>query len=132
MNRTCSSGRWRMWLAIALTLVAASAVMAAQAPVERQQMMQSMTTADQKLSELVATMNAAKGDKKVEAMAAVITELVAQRKQMQDQMRMQGSMMEQMMSRMAAMHGSGGTMKGTAEPKKDAPEADHATHHPDK
>ena len=98
----------------------------------RQQLMQNMTAADQRLSELVAKMNAATGDKKVDAMAAVITELVAQRKQMQEQMRMQGSMMDQMMSRMATMHGSGGMTKGTPEPKKDATDADHAAHHPEK
>jgi len=99
---------------------------------ERQQMMQSMTAADQRLSELVAKMNAATGDKKVDAMAAVITELVAQRKQMQEQMRTQGSMMDQMMSRMGTMQGSGGMMKSAPEPKKDATDADHAAHHPEK
>ncbi len=77
-------------------------------------------------------MNAATGDRKVDAIAAVVTELAAQRKQMQEQMRMQSGMMEQMMSRMSAMHGSGGMMQGTPAPKTDATDPDHAAHHPDK
>src|SRR5262245_10920078 len=124
MKRPRSYRSRRMWLTVAFVAIAAvTAVAAVQAPAERPQMMQNMAAADQKLSELVATMNAATGDKKVEAIAAVVSELVAQRKQMQEQMRTQGSMMEQMMSRMSAMHGSGGMMKGTPEPKTDA---DHA------
>jgi hypothetical protein len=35
------------------------------------------------------------------------------------------------MSGMSAMHGSGGMMKGTPEPKKDATDPDHAAHHPE-
>jgi hypothetical protein len=154
MNRATSGRHRRMRLAIALVGAAvAAAVVLAQAPAvgdhhdrvtelsarqagaagpERQQLMQSMMAADQKLSELVVTMNTATGDKKLEAIAAVVTELVAQRKQMQEQMRMQGSMMEQMMSRMAAMHGSGGMMKGAPAPKKDTTETDHDAHHPEK
>ena len=45
---------------------------------------------------------------------------------------MQSGMMEQMMSRMSAMHGSGGMMQGTPAPKTDATDPDHAAHHPDK
>ena len=153
MNRELSRHR-RMWLTFTVVaIVLATGVILGQVPTagghhpnatelsagqavapgpERQHMMQSMTAADQRLSELVAKMNAATGDKKVEAMAAVVTELVAQRKQMQEQMRMQGSMMDQMMSRMATMHGPGGMMKSTSEPKKDATDADHAAHHPEK
>jgi hypothetical protein len=138
---------------VLVTVAAATAVVLAQAPTsgghhdgaaepsdshatapmpQHQQMMQNMTAADQKLSELVATMNAAAGDTKVDAMAAVVRELVAQRKEMQQQMRMmQSGMMEQMMSRMSAMHGSGG-MKNAPQSRKDAAEPDHADHHPDK
>ncbi len=39
-------------------------------------------SADARLDSLVAAMNAAKGDRKVKAMADVINELVAQRKTM--------------------------------------------------
>lgn len=99
---------------------------------QRQRMMPDMKAADQKLAELIATMNAATGDKKVDAIAAVVTELATQRKHMQEQMRMQSGMMEQMMCQMSAMHGSGGTMKNTPQPKADPADADHAAHHPEK
>ena len=42
---------------------------------------------DARLDSLVAAMNAAKGDRKVKAMAEVINELVAQRKLMREHMR---------------------------------------------
>ena len=44
-------------------------------------------SADARLDSLVAAMNAAKGDRKVKAMAEVINELVAQRKLMREHMR---------------------------------------------
>jgi hypothetical protein len=44
-------------------------------------------SADARLDSLVAAMNAAKGDRKVKAMAEVINELVAQRKAMREHMR---------------------------------------------
>ena len=44
-------------------------------------------SADARLDSLVAAMNAAKGDRKVKAMAQVINELVAQRKAMHEHMR---------------------------------------------
>ena len=50
---------------------------------EHDQMMKEM---DARLQEKVAAMDAAKGDQKVEAMAAVIKEMVAQRQQMRDHM----------------------------------------------
>ena len=137
MHRAPSTRQCRVRFAIALAaMVAAAAVVLAQAPavvnhhngvteavagqatpsmIERHQMMQRMSAADQKLSELIAAMNAATGDKKVEAIAAVVTELAAQRRQMQEQMRMQRDMMEQMMSRMAAMPGNSGMMKKAPE-----------------
>ncbi|HZJ33031.1 MAG TPA: hypothetical protein VFD21_15750 [Vicinamibacterales bacterium] len=155
MNGRFSFRLRRMSLAAALTALVAAATTAlvlAQAPTaghhegvpepsagqttaptpQRQQMMQNMRAADQKVAELIAKMNAATGDRKVDAIAAVVTELAAQRKQMQEQMRMQSGMMEQMMSRMSAMHGSGGMMQGTPAPKTDATDPDHAAHHPDK
>ena len=100
---------------------------------DQKEMMARMAAADKKLAELVARMNSAQGDQKVAAMAAVINELVAQRTQMQQMMGMQGGMMDQMMSHMSAMHGSEGMAgKKTPEPAKDAGEADHSAHHPDK
>jgi len=50
---------------------------------EHEQMMKEM---DARLQEKVAAMDAAKGDQKIEAMAAVIKELVSQRQQMRDHM----------------------------------------------
>ena len=93
-----------------------------------------MAADDQTLAGLLTTMNAAKGDQKVAAIAAVVNELAAQRTRMQAQMmRMQGGMMDQMMSHMAAMHGPGGMMnKKAPEPAAGVGEQDHAAHHPEK
>ena len=66
-----------------------------------EKMMEEMKAMDARLDEKVAAMNAAKGDQKVEAMAAVINELVAQRKAMRD-------------SFGAMHHGMGGPMMGRA------------------
>ena len=49
-------------------------------------MMEVMRQHDQKLDDLIAKMNAAKGEAKVDAIAAVLNELVAQRKEMRKQM----------------------------------------------
>jgi len=68
---------------------------------ERQKMMAEMNAGQKKLDDLVARMNAATGQAKVDQMAAVISELVAQRRTMQGQMMsMQGDMMKQMMQMM--------------------------------
>ncbi len=75
------------------------------------EMMAKMEAADARLDELVKTMNAATGSKKTDAMAAVINELVAQRKQMRkDMMAMQPEMMKHMMAHMEA-----GMAKGMEE-----------------
>ncbi len=72
------------------------------------EMMAKMEAADARLDGLVKTMNAATGSKKTNAVAAVINELVAQRKQMRDDMMaMQPEMMKHMMEHMAM-----GMMKG--------------------
>jgi hypothetical protein len=47
-----------------------------------QMMVSRMDSADARLDRLMSTMNASTGDKKVQAMAAVLNELVAQRKMM--------------------------------------------------
>jgi len=53
---------------------------------KKQQRMQKCKMMDAKLDELVAAMNAATGQQKVDAMAAVLNELVAQRKAMRQMM----------------------------------------------
>jgi hypothetical protein len=107
-----------LWLAIALALAAplfaaastvaahASAAQGAppQAPPNMQQMMKmheqmmaDMKAADGRLDALVKDMSAAKGDAKVNAVAAVVTELVQQQKSMHAHM---GEMHQMMMSGM--------------------------------
>jgi hypothetical protein len=58
------------------------------------QMMAEMKAADARLDALVKEMNAAIGDAKTNAIAAVVSELVRQQKSMHDRM---GSMHQQMM-----------------------------------
>jgi hypothetical protein len=49
-------------------------------------MMEMLNKQDQKLDELVAKMNEAKGEAKVDAIAAVLNEMMAQRKETRQQM----------------------------------------------
>jgi hypothetical protein len=68
---------------------------------ERQKMLAEMKAMDQRLDELVAKMTAAEGADKIDAVAAVVKELVAQRTILRERaMGMQGRMMEQMKSMM--------------------------------
>ena len=83
----------------------------AQKMAEQKAMMAKMAAADQKVADLVARMNAAKGEEKVAAMAAVINELLAQRKQ---------------------MHESCGVMHKAPTAATEATEPDHGAHHPEK
>lgn len=63
-----------------------------------QKMMEHMKTMDANLDMLVQKMNSATGQAKVDATAAVVNELVTQRKSMRDGMeKMQGGMMQHMM-----------------------------------
>jgi hypothetical protein len=72
---------------------------------DRKGMMADFAAADKKLDELVARMNAATGTAKVDAIAAVINELVTERTQMRNRMTtMQDRMMEHMMSMQSADH----------------------------
>ena len=122
----------------------ASAMMA-----QRQQMMARMRALDQRLNDLVAKMDAAKGTAKVDAIATVVKELVAQRAQLRDEMMaMQGRMMGHMMQHMMSMQGSmmgmmnrGGGQAGAAPtPMENCPmmkglaqetaQGDHDTHRP--
>jgi hypothetical protein len=74
---------------------------------ERDTMMADMKAADQRLDGLVLTMNAASGMEKVTATAAVVSEIVAQRKTMRDgMMKMQEDMMGHMMEHMQAGPGA--------------------------
>jgi hypothetical protein len=67
-----------------------------------EKMMAEMKAMDTRLDEKVAAMNAAKGDQKVEAMAAVINELVSQRKEMRENF---GPMHHGMKGPMMGQHG---------------------------
>ena len=143
----------RIWSAFAIVAIAGAVTVAlAQAPVdgghhqgsaapagdstlgpEQQRMMKMMAADDEKLAGLVTAMNAAKGDQQVAAIAAVVNELAAQRTRMRTQMMRMQAGMDQMMARMAAMHGPGGMMnKKAQEPAAGVSEQDHAEHHPEK
>jgi hypothetical protein len=63
-----------------------------------QQMMAEMQASDQKLYELVRTMNAATGDAKITVMAQAITELARQQQASHEHMRMMEQMAMGMMS----------------------------------
>ena len=81
---------------------------------EHDEMMSRMKEMDARLDAKVAAMDAAKGDQKVEAMAAVIKEMVSQRKEMQEHMMnmhdmKKGHMMEHMKP---GMEGEAGKKKG--------------------
>ena len=85
--------------------------------------MQQVEAADARMDKLVGEMNRATGQKKVEAMAAVINELVAQRKQMR-------SHMMQMMQRMHSEHMMGGPRTAPSAPSDDSAHPEH--HEPSK
>ena len=81
---------------------------------ERDEMMSRMKEMDARLEAKVAAMDAAKGDQKVEAIAAVIKEMVSQRKEMQEHMMKmhdmkKGHMMEHMQP---GMEGEAGKKTG--------------------
>lgn len=85
---------------------------------QKQDAMQAKTKAmDEQLDKLVVDMNAARGSKKVDAMAAVIAELVAQRKQMRDHME---KMMPMMMQHMT-QHMQSGMIKGMMDSMSSCP-----------
>jgi hypothetical protein len=88
---------------------------------KKQEMQDKLKTMDATLDKLVAEMNAAGAENKAGAMekpmAAVINELVAQRKAMRSMMmEMQGGMMSHMMGHMHSQH-----MKGAMHPMSDCP-----------
>jgi hypothetical protein len=75
----------------------------------RQKMMEDADAADAKLQQLVEQMNAATGDTKLDAMAAVLTELVVQHRS--SQQRMGQMMMPGMMQMMGMMEGMSTNMQ---------------------
>jgi hypothetical protein len=81
------------------------------------EMMAKMEAVDARLDGLVKKMDAAKGSKKADAVAAVVNELVAQRKQIREQMMtMQPEMMKHMMEHMKM-----GMMKGMEDSMSKCP-----------
>jgi hypothetical protein len=102
-------------------------------PMKGEMMMSMMDSADARLDRLVSTMNKTTGSSKVQAMAAVINEMVAQRKTMRTHAR-------QMMTGPDGMMGNGmgggrnmQNMKPTSPDTAPSPAkpdtADHAQHH---
>jgi hypothetical protein len=70
---------------------------------DREKLMTEMKAADQRLDDLVAKMNAASGMDKADAIAAVVNEMVTQRRTMRDgMMKMEDGMMGHMMEHMQA------------------------------
>jgi hypothetical protein len=70
---------------------------------DREKMMAEMKAADLRLDDLVGKMNAAAGTQKADATAAVVNEMVSQRRTMRDgMMKMQQGMMAHMMEHMQA------------------------------
>lgn len=70
---------------------------------DQEKMMTQMKATDQRLDDLVARMNAASGMEKTGATAAVVNEMVTQRRTMRDgMMKMQHGMMAHMMEHMQA------------------------------
>jgi hypothetical protein len=113
---------------------------------ERQKMMESMRALDQKLNALVAKVNTTHGEAKIDAVATVVRELVAQRTQMHGQMeamqtRMTNHMMQHMMSMQGGMmgmmnnRGQASSMPSMSacpmmqQLSKEAAEEDHSAHH---
>jgi len=97
------------------------------------EMMAKMEAMDARLDDLVKKMNAATGSRKTDAVAAVVNELVAQRKQMREHMMaMQPEMMKHMMAHMQTgmMKGMEDSMAKCPMMKSMAPAKDgHSEHH---
>jgi hypothetical protein len=99
------------------------------------EMMAKMDAMDARLDDLVKKMNTAKGTKKVDAVAAVVSELVAQRKEMRQQMMaMRPEMMRHMMEHMRMGMTKGmmecPMMKGMETKSGPDKSAEPSEHHP--
>jgi hypothetical protein len=103
-------------------LAAVKQGMGAHVMADHQKMMADMKASQKKLDDLVAAMNQATGDDKVDKLAAVVTEMVAQHREMCGRM-----MSSNMMMPMSMMQH---TPEATAPAPTGKPEDDHATHHP--
>jgi hypothetical protein len=91
-----------------------------------------MASLDAKLDSLLAAMNAAKGNKKVDATAAVINEMAAQRKAMRDHMMAMGpQMMHHMMQhgRMEVMESMAKSMSSCPMMQSAAPDGGEQPKH---
>lgn len=64
---------------------------------DQHNMMASMEASTKKLDQLVAQLNAAKGNDRIDKLVAVVNELAAERKQMMNMMSMHAGMMNSMM-----------------------------------
>ena len=95
---------------------------------QNQMSMATMDSLNQHLDSLVGRMNRASGNQKVQAMAAVINEMVAQRKAMQERMH---QMMGDRGGMMKMMGDSAGIAPAAARAADSASDtAGHAGHHP--
>ena len=63
---------------------------------DQHKMMMSMQESDRKLDDLVAQLNAAKGNDRIDKLVAVVNELAAERHHMHGMMSMHGGMMQMM------------------------------------
>lgn len=91
-----------------------------------------MASMDARLDSLLATMNSASGNQKVDAAAAVINEMVAQRKAMRGHMMAMGPKMMQHMqhhAHMGMMDGMMKSMSGCPMMKPATPEGEQPKHH---
>jgi hypothetical protein len=66
---------------------------------DQHKMMMSMQASNKKLDDLIAQLNSAKGNDRVDKLVAVVNELAAERKQTMNMMSMHGGMMQQMMNK---------------------------------
>ena len=84
---------------------------------ERQKMMADMRVMDQKLKDLVARIDAARSEaEKIDAIAAVVKAMVAQRTQIHSQMEaMHARMMDHMMMHVMSMQSGMGLMRGRGQ-----------------
>ena len=90
---------------------------------DHQKMMADMKASQKKLDDLVAAMNQATGDDKVKKLDAVMTELVAQHREMCARMMSGNTTMQMPMMQSAPV--------ATPPPATGKPEDDHTAHHPE-
>jgi hypothetical protein len=83
----------------------------------RQSMRAEQANADAKLNELVAKMNAAGGEQKVDAIAAVVSEMVAQRQARHEKMAEMQGKMEAAMANCPMMRKGAGPAKPEQKPQ---------------